>query len=673
MVLKRSLYLLNIGMKAYSQSRLFPVMIRTLRNLLCALALLLMISQTGFAEVRLPRLISNGMILQRETPLKIWGWANAGETVILQFNNKSFESVTAAKGSWQITLPPQKAGGPFEFKISGKNTIILNNILFGDVWLCSGQSNMEYPLNRLTDKYAPEIASSDNNFIRQFKVPQAYYFNTPLDDYPNGKWMSVNPKTILEFSAVAYFFARELYAKYKIPIGIINASLGGSPAEAWMSTEGLKEFPHYLAEAEKFKDQSAIGEIQSRERKASSDWYNLLNQTDNGLKSIPSWKDPAFDASAWPEIPVPSYWADHGQGEVNGAVWFRKEIALPASMTGKPVRLFLGRIVDADSVFINGIFVGTTAYQYPQRRYTIPEGVLRSGKNTIIIRVISNSGRGGFVNDKPYKLFAGNDTIELCGIWQFQVGCVMNPTPSQTFVQWKPTGLYNGMLAPSNNYAIKGALWYQGESNAERHQEYQKLLTALINDWRLKRGQGDFPFIIAQLPNFMEAKEQPSESTWASFRNAQLRTAQTVENVAITVNIDLGEWNDIHPVNKEDVGNRLALAAQKVAYMEKKLVSSGPVYESMKIKGSQIELSFGSCGSGLMSIDGMPLKHFAIAGADRRFVCATAEIRGNKVIVYCDNVAHPKIVRYAWSDNPEGANLQNQEGLPASPFTTENQ
>ncbi len=633
--------------------------------------IVLFFSQNVFSQVRLPKLIGNGMILQRETPVNIWGWATSGEKVTVRFNNRSFQTETSTEGKWQIILPAQKAGGPFEMEISASNKLILKDILFGDVWLCSGQSNMEYPMNRLADKYADEIAGCENSNIRQFKIPQKYEFKGPLEDYISGSWVAVNPETILNFSGVAYFFAKELYEKYKIPVGIINATVGGSPAEAWMSAEALKEFPDYLAEADKFKNQSFIGEIQQKERKASDEWYSELNKKDKGLKSNPNWKDPAFDDSSWPLMPVPSYWADQGMEAVNGVVWFRKEIEVSASMIGKPVRLFMGRIVDADSVFINGKPIGTTSYQYPQRNYIVPAGVLQHGKNIVVVRVVSNSGRGGFVKDKPYQLFAGIDTVYLAGNWRYQFGCIMNPAPGQTFVQWKPTGLYNGMLAPANNYVIKGAAWYQGESNAERFQEYQKLLTALITDWRVKRKQGNFPFIIAQLPNFMESKDQPAESSWASFRDAQLKTAQTVDNTAITVNIDLGDWNDIHPQNKQDVGKRFALAAKKLAYGEMNLVSSGPIYQSMKIKGNKIELTFSDCGGGLISKDKGELKHFAIAGKDGKFVWAKAKIEGNKVIVWSDEVEHPEIVRYAWSDNPEGVNLCNQEGFPASPFTTE--
>jgi sialate O-acetylesterase len=626
--------------------------------------------QLVFAQVRLPKLVSDGMILQRETPVKIWGWASSGEKIRIKFANLNFNTSTLTDGKWQITLPAQKAGGPHTIEITASNQVTVKDVLFGDVWLCSGQSNMEYPMNRLIDKYSDVIANCENSAIRQFKVPLKYDFNSLQEDYSSGKWVEVNPKTILDFSAAAYFFARDLNQKNKVPIGIINATVGGSPAEAWMSSDALKDFPQYLTEAEKFKDQSYIDQIQAKERKASSEWYTRLNQTDKGLQSKPNWKDPSFDASSWTTMPVPAFWAGYGLGEVNGVVWFRREIEVPASRTGKAARLFMGRMVDADSVFINGKFIGTTAYQYPQRKYVVPEGVLLSGKNTVVIRLISNSGRGGFIRDKPYQLFAGNDTINLAGNWQYQLGCAMSPTPGQTFVQWKPTGLYNGMLAPANNYAIKGAAWYQGESNAERFQEYQKLLTNLITDWRMKHGQGNFPFLIAQLPNFMEAKDQPKESSWASLRNAQLKSL-SVENTAMTVNIDLGEWNDIHPVNKEAVGKRLALAAGNLAYKDKRVIASGPRFRSMKIKGNKIELSFSDCGTGLVSKNGKELSRFEISGADGKFVWAKARIEGKKVIVWNDAIVHPLNVRYAWADNPEGANLYNKEGLPASPFATD--
>jgi sialate O-acetylesterase len=338
-------------------------------------------------------------------------------------------------------------------------------------------------------------------------------------------------------------------------------------------------------------------------------------------------------------------------------------------MAGQQAKLILGRIVDADSVFVNGVFVGTTGYQYPPRRYDIPSNVLKEGGNTVVVRVISTIGKGGFVLDKPYELVSGGQTIDLKGDWQYRLGATMDPLASQTFVRWKPVGLYNAMISPLLNYSIKGAIWYQGESNAERPLEYRELFSALICDWRKKWSQGDFPFLFVQLPNFMERIEQPSESNWALLREAQLKTL-SLPQTGMAVTIDIGEWNDVHPLNKKDVGKRLALAAQRVAYGDDTIVYSGPIYHSMKIEGNKIVVTFTNTGSGLVAGSG-ELKYFAIAGIDRRFVWAKAKIENNRVVVWSEEVPNPVAVRYAWADNPEGANLYNAEGLPASPFRTD--
>ena len=626
----------------------------------------------SYSQVKLPKLVSDGMILQRNTPVNLWGWATPGEKITLSVDGQTYETSTKTDGKWLISLPAHEAGGPFIIDINASNHNEIKNVLFGDVWLCSGQSNMEYPFSRLKDRYAEEIANCTNSSIRQFKVPLIYNFEGPQEDYAEGSWVEVNPQSILNFSAVAYFFVKELHEKYDVPVGIINASLGGSPAEAWMSTDALKEFPNSLEEAKKYADKDFVKKLKESEQKAIDDWYITLDKTDKGLLSKPNWKDPDLDHSFWQEMPVPDNWINYGLGMVNGAIWFRKEFIAPASMAGKPMRLFMGRIVDADSVFINNSFIGTTSYQYPQRDYHVPENVIKEGKNIIIVRVISNMGPGGFVKEKPYMLFTDKDTVDLKGNWHFKLGCKMPPTPGSTFVQWKPTGLYNSMIAPSNNFVIKGAAWYQGESNAGKPNEYQQLLTSLITDWRTKRNQENLPFIIAQLPNFMKASDEPEESDWASFRNAQLKTALSVKNTAISVNIDLGDWNDIHPQNKSAVGKRLALAAENLAYGDKDVVGSGPMLESVEIKGNKVWLTFSETGTGLLTNDGTELKCFAIAGEDNKFVWAKAYIECNKVVVCNDTIKKPVTVRYAWANNPKGANLFNAEGLPASPFTSKN-
>jgi sialate O-acetylesterase len=632
---------------------------------------LLIISQTVFCQVRLPRLVSDGMVLQRDASVKIWGWAEAGEKVSVSFNGKTYNTTADIDGKWAVALPELKAGGPYSMDINASNHLTLKDILIGDVWICSGQSNMDLTMDRVKYRYKDVIANSNNPAIRRFFVSRRYNFRTPEEDLQSGRWESANPKSILRFTATGYFFAKALYEKYKIPIGLIHASVGGSPAQAWLSEDALKAFPEYLETAKKFKDSAYLNQISKEDNATSNAWHSRIKQLDKGLeKGQTPWFAEDYDASEWAAMDVPGYWADHELGPVNGVVWFRKEIDVPASMTGKPAKLWLGRIVDADTTYVNGKIVGSVSYQYPPRIYDIPSNLLKAGRNVVVIRVINNTGRGGFVQDKPYHLTAAGQTIDLKGKWQYKLGAIMDPLPPRTFIEGQPVGLYNGMIAPLLNYTIKGVIWYQGESNTAKPLEYQKLFPALIDDWRAKWKQGDFPFLYVQLANFMEAKDQPTESNWAELREAQLKTL-AVPNTAMAVAIDLGEWNDIHPLNKEDVGKRLALAAQKVAYGDEEVVYSGPIYQSMKIQDNKIIITFTNIGSGLIAKGVGELKHFAIAGPDKKFVWAKAKIQADKVIVCNDNITNPVAVRYAWADNPEGANLYNKQGLPASPFRTD--
>ncbi|MBF4493369.1 sialate O-acetylesterase [Flavobacterium sp. MR2016-29] len=624
----------------------------------------LIICASSYSQIKLPRLISDGMILQRDIPVKIWGWAGPNEKVEISFNKKKFQTMSSQDGNWTIVLPAQKAGGPYEMILSASNTIALKDILFGDVWLCSGQSNMELPMERVKDKYKDSIAKADNPNIRQFLVPDQYDFAKENVDLSSGEWRSVNPQNILNFSAVAYFFASEIYAKYKIPIGLINSALGGSPAECWISAEAVKKFPEYDAEYQKFKDGKLGTQIEENDRKINTDWYKSVNQQDEGLKN--HWSKPDLEDSDWATMNIPGYWADNALGNTNGAVWFRKEVDL-SNLKATNAKLILGRIVDADSVYVNGNFVGTTSYMYPPRKYAFDPKFLKEGKNEIAIRVINNTGRGGFVADKPYQLIIDNDSIDLKGSWKYKLGTKMLPLPPQTFIRWKPVGLYNSMIAPLKNYGIKGVLWYQGESSTKKPAEYAALMETLINNWRTEWKQGSFPFLFVQLTNFMDPKTEPGESNWAALRQQQ-KNILAVPNTGMAVTIDIGEWNDIHPLNKYDVGKRLALQARKVAYGEKNIVSSGPLFKEMEQKGNQLILSFTDVGSGLIAKNNAFLRGFEIAEKDGKFVWANAVIEGNKIKVWSDAVSQPFKVRYAWADNPIEANLFNKEDLPASPF-----
>ncbi len=628
--------------------------------------ILLLFTSASLSQIKLPQIISDSMILQRDIKINIWGWASKGEKVSIKFNSKSYHTKTNDEGKWILQLAPMKAGGPYTMEISGKNKIVLHDILIGDVWFCAGQSNMEHQMKLHAVKYASEIATANYAEIRQFKVPNVTNLSNPQDDLPGGSWKWADSFNVKDFSAVAYFFAKALYEKYHIPIGIINASWGGIPIEAMMSEESLQSFPNIIQTVEKNKDTAYVNETN---RKAFSAMQSMPKPQDKGITE--KWFDTSYQPKEWHRVAVPGYWADEGATNLNGIVWYRREIDVPAAMIGKPAKVFLGRIVDADELYINGQKVGSTGYMYPQRRYTISDGVLKPGKNLFVVRVTSNLGKGGFVPDKPYELIAGNDTASLVGYWQYKVGAGFTPhdLPKTIALQYQPTALYNSMISPPINYNIKGFVWYQGESNTSKPDEYAKLQPAMINDWRNKWREGDMPFLFVQLPGFGDYNYLPSESEWAEFREAQAESL-SVTNTAMAVAIDVGEWNDIHPDNKKPVGDRLAVAAEKIAYNEN-IVYSGPTYQSQKIQGNKIIISFANTGSGLTTNDGEAPAEFAIAGDDKKFFWADAKIDGDKIIASSEDVTHPKYVRYAWADSPVNPNLINKEGLPAAPFRTD--
>lgn len=622
-------------------------------------------ANTLFAQVRLPKLVSDGMVLQRNSNVRIWGWASEGEDIEVSFQQRNYNTSTK-NGKWEILLENPNIGGPYTMQISGKNSIQLDSIYIGDVWLCSGQSNMELPMSRVAPKYPEEIKSADNAEIRYFQVPKEYNLTKKLDDFSGGNWISVNQNTIEGFAAIPYFFAKNLYEEYQIPIGLIDASLGGSPVEAWMSEKALKNFPEAIAEVEKLKPEGVIDSLEQLDQNWIRNWYTTVTAEDAGLKS--GWKTANFDDSDWEEFELPGLLKQ----PINGVVWFRKKFDLKSEFSGKPAELLMGRIVDADSVFVNGTFVGNTTYQYPPRRYQIPENILREGENTITVKLISERGRGGFVTDKPYEINFPEKRIDLKGAWKYKVGKATEALQPQTFYRWKPTGLYNAMIHPLLKYSIKGAIWYQGESNTGEPEKYSELFPKMIESWRENWHQeaSNFPFLFVQLANFMESRENPTDTNWARLREAQ-KAALNVPKTGMAVTIDVGEWNDIHPLDKKTVSDRLATAAKHLAYGDASVVPSGPIYTSSEIKNDSIILHFEAVGSGLKIKNNQELKGFAIAGNDKQFVWAKAKIEGDKVIVYSPQVKHPVAVRYAWADNPENANLYNKEDLPASPFRTD--
>jgi sialate O-acetylesterase len=621
-------------------------------------------------EVRLPRLVSDGMVLQRDAHVRIWGWAAQGEKVTVRFLGFTFHATAHDKGEWEVVLPEMKAGGPYDMLIEATNSITIHDIAIGDVWVCSGQSNMGLALGWLANVYQNDIDHSGNPFIRQFLVPVETDFAGRKTDLKSGAWQHANPKDVRNFSAVGYFFASKLYETYKVPIGLINASLGGSSTEAWISEESIRSFPKYHEEALRFKDPGLVEKIAKQDDEKARTWTRTLLQNDEGYKNPgQTWFDPDVNTADWGSVHVPGYWAESERGPVNGIYWYRRSFIVPAAMAHKPGLLKMGRIVDADSVFINGRFVGAMGFQYVPRMYRIPEDLLKEGENAIVVRVVNYIRHGGFVPGKPYEIVAGETKINLEGEWKYHVGATAAPLEDRLFTGKIPTGLFNGMIAPLLPSKIKGVLWYQGESNTSRAGEHYELFKLLIRDWRENWKQGDFPFVYAQLPNFVEVNTETTQYDWALFRESQLKALST-PGTGMAVSIDIGEWNDIHPTNKKDLGYRLALAAQKAGYGDNKIVYSGPLYSSMTIRGDRVLLKFTNVGSGLVARNGEKLGCFEVCGQDSKYYPAEARIENGTIVVWSDIVGAPLAVRYAWANNPEGANLYNKEGLPASPFRT---
>lgn len=625
------------------------------------------------AQLRLPALVGDSMVIQRDARVRVWGWAERGEKVQVRFRNKSYTTTTGDDGRWRVFLSPTAAGGPYAMQIRSKSeSITVNDILVGDVWLCAGQSNMVHYLDLHRERYQADIDAANYPRIRQFVVPATPVLTGPATDLAGGQWKPAHRQNLGRFSVVAFFFARALYEQYHVPIGIINASVGGTPIEAWTSEAGLKTFPDLTATTLSNKDTAYVNHTNRIAAAAQAQVYKN-RPPDAGLQQDPKWYAPDLSLNGWQLINVPGYWEDQGVRNLDGVVWYRRQITVSEALSGKPAKIALGRIVDADEVYVNGIRIGNKTYQYPQRRYDVPAGLLKTAKNTVAVRVTNYAGKGGFVPDKPYYLAVDNDTIDLKGYWHYRVGSVFddqNVLTQPISLIHQPAALYNGMVAPYTDFPLKGFVWYQGESNTSAPGRYEALLPALIHDWRTQWNQDDLPFLYVQLPNFMETDYSPSESEWAELREAQ-REALSVPNTAMVTAIDLGEWNDIHPGNKKPIGERLALAARKIAYNERDVVHSGPVYSSATVRGDSVFLSFENVGGGLVSRDGQPLRWFALADADRNFVWANASIAGDQVVLWSEKINHPVYVRYAWADNPGPVNFYNRQGLPASPFEAE--
>jgi len=622
-------------------------------------------------------LFQDHMVLQRGIADPVWGWAAPGTKVTVTMLEKTVTATANAQGEWRTKIGPFRAGGPYTLTVEGAQKIILQDVLVGDVWICSGQSNMEMGIGAAQNAQE-EIKNANYPQLRLFTVQKKVGYE-PKRLLPGSKWDVCTPETVAAggwagFSATGYFFGRELLRDQQVPIGLIHTSWSGTVAEAWVSGEALATMADFKPAVEKV--QKFAASVKDRPYDFDTELATWWAKNDAGSSAGANWAAPAFDAKTWKTMPLPNFWENAGLPGVDGLVWFRKEVTIPDAWAGKELNLQLGPIDDGDTTWFNGNQVGAIYGHYLNRAYKIPGKLVTAGKVVIAVRVMDNLGNGGLCG-KPEQLALSRAddptaTISLAGAWQYAVGADFAVTPIPERMDSNAnqvSALYNGMIAPLLPFAIKGAIWYQGESNAGNPKQYRTLLPTLITDWRARFGVGDFPFLIVSLANFMAVQNTPVESGWAELREAQWLTAQTLPKTGIAMAIDIGEAADIHPKNKQEVGRRLALAAEAIAY-RRKTTYSGPMYKRMKIEGKSIRLSFTHLGGGLAAKDGEKLTGFAIAGADKTFVFAEAVIAGETIVVTAPDIAAPVAVRYAWANNPI-CNLYNKAGLPAVPFRTD--
>ena len=632
-------------------------------------------SQNPAQNIELNSMFSDNMVLQRNQDIPIWGIADPGGQIVVSLNNKQKKGKVDENGNWRVDLNAAKAGGPYELSVMGQDTILFENVMLGEVWVCSGQSNMQMAVGgwgQVTN-FKKEVEDANYPNIRLISVKRTTS-NTPLDTVEISGWEECNPTTIPEFSAVAYFFGRHLYKNIDVPIGLINTSWGGTIAEAWTSAEALKTMPDFADEVELIEiDTTGYAEaLKKYEAQMKAREKALLDYDDGFKKGNYVWNSPNMDISDWEIMSLPSLWEKKGHKNLDGIVWFRKEIDIPASMSGKDLTLHLGPINDDDITWFNGQEVGKTNGASSLREYKIPKSIVKTGSNTIAVRVFDMGNNGGFFG-KPKQMKAeanSGEMIALAGNWNYKIGLDIGTahSPKSPNDPNRPTVLFNAMINPLIPYGIKGAIWYQGESNANRAFQYRTLFPTMIQDWRNQWDIGDFPFLFVQLANFMEVSNEPEEAAWAELREAQLMTL-SLPNTGMAVTIDIGNALDIHPKNKQDVGKRLALNALHIAY-DQDIAYSGPIYKDMSIEDNIIRLSFNHTNEGLTSRDNEALTGFAIAGEDKVFHWAKADIEGETIVISSEDVPKPVSVRYAWDSNPI-CNLYNNAGLPASPFRTD--
>ena len=618
------------------------------------------------AAVRLAPIFGDHMVLQRQQPIPVWGWADAGEAVRVALQASVAQTQADAAGYWRVVLDAQEAGGPYRLLVQGTNTVQLEDVLVGEVWLASGQSNMEWPL-ALSENGKEAIAQAAHAQIRHIKIPKSTAFSVQMQ-FAQAPWQASSPQTSGAFTAVGYHFARKLHEALGVPIGIVNATWGGTHIETWLSPAAAKQLAHAQHHPLPASQSDFVAQYQARMRDKVERWQHAPHTPPRNRMD---WAQSDWDDRRWPTLQAPGIWEDQGLADLDGVVWLRRSIALTANQAASATQLDLGLVDDCDESFVNGQFIGKTCGWDTPRHYPLPFGVLKAGHNTIAVRVTDTGGGGGLHGEaSALQILTPTGRIGLAGAWRAQVESVL--TKDSAAPNDAPTLAYNAMIHPLKDFGLRGVIWYQGESNVPRAEEYATSFPLLISDWRSQWGRPEMPFYFVQLASFLPvAKNSLSNSPWAELRDAQRQTL-AVPHTGMVVATDIGDANDIHPRNKRAVGLRLARQALKHDYHQLGLVASGPSFQSQRIVGHRVVLTFSDIGSGLASpnADGR-LHGFTVADASRRFYPATARIDGQTVVVSHPQVRHPVAVRFGWVDNPQENNLFNREGLPASPFRTD--
>lgn len=629
-------------------------------------------------------ILCDGMILQRDEINYIYGKEMAAATVTVFFMGAEYCARTDENNDFCVELPPVAAGGPYTLTVKGSTEITLKDILFGDVYILSGQSNMELPLRRVLDVSAKEIKNTSEATIRQYHIPATYNFQEPEKYMCAASWEKAEGEQLLDFSAAGYFFAKEIKETYQVPVGLIMTAVGGSTIEAWMKPATLAKFGNYEKIVEDFKDIDYFNTYILEQQKQAADWASRIEEEEHKFERrslsnslLKQYRRQACDMhgckfdiledyTVWDTCRVPSLVSDYGAGDFQGSVYLCREVFLEEEQLSEECYLSMGSIIDSDRIWINQVEIGRTEYRYPPRKYKIRKGILRQGKNLITVRIVINERNGGTIKGKSYLLHYNNQDIDLEGVWYYRIGKkAERPMPKVLFPPKLPICFYHTVVVPLSRITVKGILWYQGESNVDTPMQYAEKFVAMVSDWRELAGR-EIPILYVQLPNYREPLNTTEDSGWAELREQQ-RQCLALDNVAMVTALDLGEANDLHPQNKKAIGIRLANAARALIYKEP-IIYSGPIPQKAFLEGEKVRIVYQYLEDTEKECS---LNHFEMAGEDGEFRQALAIRKGNCVYLTCEQIAVVKFVRYAWCDNPADINFYNEAGLPAAGFRLE--